>query len=73
MPLAHDVADNARPQTDKFIEDVMRPAVEDLISILEKQADEMSKKVSVLRTSQRVIWHFRGPQQPCRAHPSHPC
>ncbi len=45
MPLAHDIADNARPETDKFIENVMRPAVQDLIQTLEKQADEMSKKV----------------------------
>ena len=46
MPLAHDVAENARPKTDEFIENVMRPAVQDLIKTLEKQADEMSKKVS---------------------------
>jgi len=45
MPLAHDIADNARPKTDEFIENVMRPAVKDLIRTLEKQADEMSKKV----------------------------
>lgn len=45
MPLAHDIADNARPKTDEFIENVMRPAVKDLIMTLEKQADEMSKKV----------------------------
>ena len=43
--MAHDIADNARPETDKFIENVMRPAVKDLIETLEKQADEMSKKV----------------------------
>ena len=47
MPLAHDIADNARPKTDEFIENVMRPAVQDLIATLEKQADEMSKKVHI--------------------------
>ena len=45
MPLAHDIAENARPKTDEFIENVMRPAVQALIATLEKQADEMSKKV----------------------------
>ncbi len=48
MPLAHDIEENARPKTDEFIENVMRPAVEDLISTLEKQADEMSRKVRCL-------------------------
>ena len=47
VPLAHDIADNARPKTDEFIENVMRPAVQDLIATLEKQADEMSKKVQI--------------------------
>jgi len=51
MPLAHDIADNARPKTDEFIENVMRPAVKDLIRTLEKQADEMSKKVWTSSTS----------------------
>ncbi len=49
MPLAHDIAENARPKTDEFIENVMRPAVQDLIATLEKQADEMSKKVHCSR------------------------
>ena len=50
LPLAHDIAENARPKTEEFIENVMRPAVQDLIETLEKQADEMSKKV------QNVSW-----------------
>ena len=62
MPLAHDVEENARPKTDEFIENVMRPAVEDLIKTLEVQADEMSKKVScpsqrnAYETAMCLIW-----------------
>ena len=59
MPLAHDIADNARPETDKFIENVMRPAVQDLIQTLEKQADEMSKKVCHALWSKRQLIYKR--------------
>lgn len=62
MPLAHDIADNARPKTEEFIENVMRPAVQDLIKTLEKQADEMSKKVYIYspgfdwRAAGHLLW-----------------
>ncbi len=58
MPLAHDIAENARPKTDEFIENVMRPAVQDLINILEKQADEMSKKVQNVPISSVLCSRF---------------
>ena len=45
QPLAHDVAEGARPETDKFTQNVLRPAVEDFISTLEHQADELAAKV----------------------------
>ena len=45
QPLAHDVAENARPETDKFTQNVLRPAVDDFITTLEKQADELAVKV----------------------------
>lgn len=45
QPLAHDVAEGARPETDKFTQNVLRPAVEDFITTLEKQADDLAEKV----------------------------
>lgn len=44
-PLADDVAENARPKTDEFIEKVLRPAIEDFKRMLEHSAEELAEKV----------------------------
>ena len=44
-PLAHDIAENARPQTEEFIEKVLKPAVADLTATMQSQAEEIAEKV----------------------------
>lgn len=50
-PLADDVAENARPKTDEFIDNVLRPAIEDFKRMLEQSADELAEQVRPLSQS----------------------